>query len=385
MRHVTSAMGVLLLGVSTFMAGSWVPQPAHAVLGGGGCSACAATVRSQHSTTRNRIRDEHRSTRETIVEEIRQQTEELIEAMQLQTAELGSRMDRQVEAARRISDAEQQNATFRQRQQFRAEAESGQFDPNPFVCSLIDMFGSGAGTSGPGQAPMGAQVVSDRTAFYTGAGMMADEVRVGGSRLARSLNDERTRLSESLPERQWPTTDFGIVFDHPTMDDDEDVQQAMVMAITNLFGPPPAPISEDQLSTPSGQAESLNRDRIMAMQRAAEQPISFAMNLRDPVPEANVQAFREEAEDSAYNLPIGDNLSEMQMLDIRTVAQYAPSADRLNEISTMNDNQMLVEIYKAMAINNRLSYLNLETQLRNGTVLAAIAGANTPSANELRN
>lgn len=342
------------------------------------CAPCIQVTRAEHQYTRGLIRSEHQSTRNNLIEALREQTDNLIQALQGTTSELGSRTDRTVESQRRLMDAAEQNATFRQRQQFRAEAESGKFDPHPFLCSLIDL---NRPTGGAPPSITGAQSVEAQAAFYSGNGRLSEEVKTGGVALNRAISQERARITNNFDPAvsTSPTTDFSLIFRHPTIPlDNQEYADAIEWQVNNLYGPPPQPITPEELNTPTGQAESVRRDQIAAMQSAGRQSLSFATNLRTPRP-IDAQRLRDLAAGSGYNQVIGDQVSELQQLEIRTVAAYAPSPDRLTRLDNMNERNLMAELIMQLSLTNRLLYLQLEGQQRDAATQAAILAAVMPA------
>ena len=173
MQRVFFRTGILTLA-SALMVTTVDVRPASALFGGGG-TGVIPVIREQHSRTRNHVSQEHDQTREQVVNAIEQQTTDLsdhldlkfdilIEALRGQARENSNYQQMQVEAAQRVEDAAQVNETNRLKDEFRAKAESGEFDPNPFSCMMIDMFASDGGGGGGG-ATSGSDVARSTAAW----------------------------------------------------------------------------------------------------------------------------------------------------------------------------------------------------------------------------
>ncbi|MXX88693.1 MAG: hypothetical protein F4213_03215 [Boseongicola sp. SB0677_bin_26] len=366
-RVLGPALAVLLL----------VASPAQAIFGGGrGCPWNVATkphVTKENERVRAQVRDS-----------IEQQTIELNDhltvTMQRHAQENSAHQRMQAEANQRIEDAAQVNATQRMRDEFRAKAESGTFDPARDSCRLVDMFGRSGG-SGP--AVTGSDVVGKAAKELSGDDPAVAE---GGVPLTRSRVDAWQDYHD-WNGRQDATTDWGIVTEQPTLDmGDPDTEAVITEIILNTIdNTPPPRLSDSDLLSPEGLDEQVRRNEIRARQRAAEEVIAMVLNMRTGLPGADTETFRAMATESAYNSgsssapvftrPIGDSLSELQQLDILTVWNYAPKGERLETLTNsggMNVQAWLYEIHRLLAVSNRLDYLALELASRDALVNAAL-------------
>lgn len=379
-RHgtrVTLAGATALLLVST--------SPALALFGGGVNCATPTQVSNAHSGTRDVIRKEHETTRDAIIQAIEKQTEDLtekmeettlriIEALTLAAKENSAHIRQQTEVQRRVADAQELNATDRMRQEVRAAAESGQFDPNPFSCSLLDIFESSRGSG----APTSGEAITGR-AVNRLSGDDAD-VRAGGVRLARSVVDARD-ANAGFQGSVNATTDWGFALNQPTIDmSDPQMVEVLSWVVSNSIDPLPEPeMTAEELDTPEGMDIAAAAQRRIARQRAAIETIHMSLNMRSPALTDSQGTFSAMAQDSAYNRPVPERLSELQQLDIRTVYHYAPGPNRVNGtngqqngLTHMNEKGWLQEIHTIMSINARINYIRLELENRNAVVNALI-------------
>jgi hypothetical protein len=374
--RVTLAGATALLLIST--------SPAFALFGGGNC-ASPTQVSNAHSGTRDVIRKEHETTRDAIIQAIEKQTEDLtekmeettlriIEALTLAAKENSAHIRQQTEVQRRVADAQELNATDRMRQEVRAAAESGQFDPNPFSCSLLDIFESSRGSG----APMSGEAITGRAVNRLSGD--DEDVRSGGVRLARSVVDARD-ANAGFQGSTNATTDWGFALNQPTIDmSDPQMVEVLGWVVSNSIDPLPEPeMTAEELDTPEGMDIAAAAQRRIARQRAAIETIHMSLNMRSPALTDTQGTFRSMAQDSAYNRPVPERLSELQQLDIRTVYHYAPGPNRVNGTNGqqnglvhMNEKGWLQEIHTVMAINARINYIRLELENRNAVVNALI-------------
>lgn len=363
-------------------------SPAHALFGGGANCASPITVKNAHNSTRSVVREEHETTRNAIMQAIEEQTEDLkekmeettqriIEAMALAAGENTAGLQRQTEASRRIADAQELNETDRMRQEVRAAAESGAFDPNPFSCSLLDIFESNRGSGSPAS---GGGITQPAVNRITGDDA---NVQAGGARVARSVVDARDEFA-GFQGSVNATTDWSLMLDNPTIDlSDGDMQAVLSWIVTNSVDAlPERAMTEEELQTPEGMARAAEAQQRLARQRAAIETINMSLNMRSPALTDSQGTFAGMADDSAYNRPVPERLSELQQLDIRTVYHYAPGPNRINGTNGqqnglihMNEKGWLQEIHTIMAINARINFVRLELENRNAITNALILAA----------
>jgi hypothetical protein len=108
----------------------------------------------------------------------------------------------------------------------------------------------------------------------------------------------------------------------------------------------------------------------------------MSLNMRAPTFNDIKGTYAGYADDSSYNRPVPERLSELQQLDIRTVYHYAPGPNRINGtndqqngLKHMNEKGWLEEIHQIMAINARINYIRLELENRNAITNALILAA----------
>lgn len=386
MNRTSFALKSVTLGCATALA-LLSATPAQALFGGGGNCASPVTVKDAHNGTRDVVRDEHETTRNAIIDAIEEQTVDLtekmeettqriIEAMALAAGENTAGLQRQTEAGRRIADAQALNDTDRTRQEIRAAAESGAFDPNPFSCQLLDIFEAGRGSgdpiSGDGVTLQAVNRISGND----------ENVQAGGARLARSVVDARDEYA-GFRGSSNPTTDWSFMLNDPTIDlSDPDMQSILSWIISNsVSATPERSMTAEELATPEGMARAAEAQQRIGRQRAAIESLKMSMNMRSPVL-TDDGTFAGMAQDSGYNRDVPERLSELQQLDIRTVSHYAPGPNRLNGtngqqngLTHMNEKGWLQELHTIMSINARINYIRLELEDRNAVTNALILAA----------
>ena len=314
----------------------------------------------------------HSETRDHVTEETTEAARQIVDALRSQTKQNSNYLDRQVEANRRIADGEAQNRATMARAIIRAEAESGQHDPNPDYCLLMDV--AAAAELPPKNALPGMDGVIGSAADWSAG--RAIPVRENGVKMAAWLADERSRLSEAGGAAD-ATTDWEFALARTTLPtDDSNYREALTRLIANTVDPfPPRPLGEDDLTSPAGLAEAVRRQVASARNRAAIAALTLRLELATPVHLSN--RYRTIAARSRYSDEVPEVISEMQALDIRATAYFAPTQDALELRYTKTETALLQDLIDLQSINARISLHRLEQESRNAVVLSAILGIMT--------
>lgn len=351
-----------------------------------GCR-CGA-IRGYHSQTRNVVKSEHNDTRSQIRSSIEQQTddlrdhmdintEELIEGLMGQARENSNFQQLQVEASQRIEDASEVNATNRLRDEFRAKAESGNYDPNPYSCLLLDLFGSESSGSGGGSSPevSGSTVLEDVSDYLSGDDPI---VKGGGTGLSKHISDKHDEYTGFLGSKSGDT-DWGLLASDSTIDleDPKMAEVAELIVRNTLDSTPDRPVTDAEKLTPAGLdriAKSVEKSARLA---AAGESIKMTLNMRTPVlTGAPIETYRKMVAESAYNRgELPNTISELQQIDITTIWHYAPIGKRQEVLSNsggMNVQGWLYELHRITSLLTRINYIQLELASRDAVVNAAI-------------
>ena len=356
MRH-PARFAMLLAGVAV-SASMLRPLPASAFFGPVGCDC--ATISRLHGGTRSHVTRQTRDAANTVVEGLRNHSRQT-----------SRHLDRQVEAMKRIADGQEQNAAMRIRDIARAEAESGRFDPNPDYCLLFDA--SEARARSRKDANPGSLAADEAASWASGD---RDIIRSHGTKFAAWLARERQELAESGGSDD-ATTDWGLVFDGPTAElDDPEVRASIARLIANTVEPEPSrPLTDAELATPGGLAESLKRQAASARNNAAIAALEAVLS--NAAPRIPSEHFKTIAARSNYGETIPGLISELQQLDIRTASYFAPKPAALDQRQAKTERALLQDIVDIMSLNARIGYRRLELDNRNTVVLAAILGMMT--------
>lgn len=323
-------------------------------------------VRRNTANTVNEIRD--------LRNDVRAQSRILIEALRMQTGEQSSYADKQIEAVKRIQDASNQNATDLVRQEIRAKAESGEFDPDPNFCLLMDLF-RGGGSGGAPSGPLNGTRIVDRA---------RGEAEVIGASGASSAAGAMANRSVNIAGHD-ASVRAGTYLEAPTVDlTDEALAQAATDFFLYLNDPLPM-----QVVTPEEAEGNLEKSVQRAMQRSRiargsviDQNWAMTQNMSTPTtPRANVQGLIDGIGAENYGRALPDRLSELQVLDLRVLSHYLPGP--MNS-GTETPGQTLQKIHQLLSVMARMQYMQLEMDRRgmmtSSTILAKMieADGNSP-------
>ncbi len=318
--------------------------------------------------TRSAIRDNQKSIEQTrdavneVREEVRDSTDRLIEALRGHSGEQSAYQDKQIEANRRIVDAAQLNDSTRLRQQFRAAAESGDNDPAPDLCLVSGLY---RGTGADAEPAKGSVLTAAARADASG---VDPAVREGGAALHRGITDDRERYANAMGYSD-PTVDPAVILEQATLPASTPEDEAAIRRLVrNMTDPmPPRPVTSDEIRTPEGRRSAALRTIQQTRAAAGQELISMLMNMRTPV--GPTEPFMPLIEDIAnYNRPVGDQISELQSIDIRTLRYYAPKPEVFAERAAMSDKALLQSILDSVSIGNRIAYMQLELDSRRAAV-----------------
>lgn len=349
----------------------------------GGCNCW--NIHSYHETTRDVVRAENKKVREQVKSSIEQQTDELrdhldvkttelIEALKGQARENSNYQQMQVEANQRIEDAAQVNATNRLRDEFRAKAESGEFDPNPFSCLLMDLFGDSSGGGGGSSATNGTDIVNQASGWISGN---HPAIVAGGTTLSKHVVEEANKFAgyKGSPDA---ATDWGVMLRDPTVDfsDPQMAEVAKLIVQNTIDSTPDRPVTAEELLTPAGLDRAAKMLEVQGRSHASAESMAMAMNMIASVMEGSpVETYKDMADDSAYRRAVNGKLSELQQIGIMTAWNYAPRGERmeaLTNVSGMSEKAWLFELHRVMSLNARINYLQLELASRDAIVNASI-------------
>ena len=315
------------------------------------------------------IRAMHSDTQSHITLETTESARNIIDAMRSQTQQNSRYLDRQVKAAERIADASSQNNAQLERSRIRAASESGRFDPNPDYCLVLD---TAITPVLPVEliATSASSLVQNASAWSRGK---VAPVVANGLQMAAFLAREREEI-KAVAGSLDATTDWAYMLERPTLDfSTETKQRAVSRLISNTVDPfPSKPLSEEDLRTPEGLSEAVRRRATEARNQTAFSAIELSLNLVSPSIPAT--PFRNIAARSRYDGEIPDIISELQALDIRINAYYAPDAETLEMRHTKTERALLQDLIDLLALNTRMAHLRLQQESRSAILQAALLG-----------
>ncbi|MCY4445993.1 MAG: hypothetical protein OXC02_05990, partial [Rhodobacteraceae bacterium] len=80
---------------------------------------------------------------------------------------------------------------------------------------------------------------------------------------------------------------------------------------------------------------------------------------------------------SNYNEEVPEQISQIQVMDIRSMLYYSPTLDSLANRQQKNETALLQDLIDLNSLNTRINFIRLEQEARNSVVLASILAAMT--------
>lgn len=286
----------------------------------------------------------------------------LVELLRLSTGESSAYADKQIEATKRLMDAEQQNNAVLERQRIRAYAESGIYDPDPNACLIVDMFLNRANNRAPSEGS-GSRAAGSVMNDITGG---SEAVRNGPAAAAAEVLGNVRPLSANGLEIADGTVDTRYWVNGSTIDfSDANVAAAYQGALRNLVAPlPERPVTSEEIAAdPEAAARAARLQGVNARRGVAMNALAMTGNMRDPRGDSRpfINALREAQ--VTYNRPVPDQISEMSQIEMSVLALYATPVAR-----STNPTVVLQEIRRSLELMARMQYISLELQMRQADV-----------------
>lgn len=267
--------------------------------------------------------------------------------------------DKQIEATKRLMDASEQNEVQNMRNAVRAAAESGDFDPDPDACLLIDIFNTPGTTSS--YISTGQELVASAQSLNSGAD---PAVRQGGGALARAVVNDREAYADAFDGFSDATVDPGVLTLQKTIDVSDPDQAAALERLTrNMIDPnPPKPVTALEITTPAGVARAHAQSARATRNNATAAWIAYNTERNKaigPVTSAH-QKMIDGIPGYEDRSNLGTQLSEWQLLEIFNLSDYQKTSEEGGEAASWTEKQLLARILRQIAIGNRIAYLDAE-------------------------
>jgi hypothetical protein len=285
-------------------------------------------------------------------------------------AQLSAYEDRAVEANRRIEDAAQLNDTIRARQEARARAEGGRYDPAASACldlSGLMNFGGGTATHGLG----GVDVSNLSRNRSRGNGAEGQAVKQGGLAIAAAIKKDRDEL-RNIGGFADPTSDVRLLTEAVTLNTSEgQVAQAYARMINNMVDPIPAkPVTEGEANTPAGMAQIAAR-QIDATRRSASHAVFTHLgDLTAPTGGGELASWAKKAAPPTYPHEIGDQVSRLQAVDIFVESRF-PNPEWHEAVAKMSPEAVQRENLLTNALHLYVDWMRFSLERRVATTQAA--------------
>lgn len=278
---------------------------------------------------------------------------------------------RLIAAQERMFDGAASNAVLRQREEYRAAAEAGRYDPATTACTTLSVVtraaavpGSGATDSENGvmppdaipvEAARNARLCRGESGEYTDLHPVCQSLGA----VARDIREERDDLA-GVGGLEDPTADVRLLLATPTISttDPEQVERALARLARNITDPfPPIPIGESELN-PESTREIAARQVEMARRSAPQSLLGYVVDYSTAsIPAGNVR----EMVPAGYPEEIPDRISRRQLHDILVRSRHS-NPDWHLAVAAMSPEAVQREMLLIQALQMELfwEYMNLE-------------------------
>lgn len=285
-------------------------------------------------------------------------------------AQLSAYEDRAVEANQRIEDAAQLNDTLRARQEARAKAEGGRFDPAASACldlSGLLQFGGGTASHGLG----GIDISNLSRNRSRGNGAEGQAVKKGGLSVAEEIKRDRDQL-RNIGGFADPTSDIRLLTEAITLDtSDKKVAQAYARMVNNMIDPLPAkPLTEGEADTPAGISQIAARQIDATRRSAAHAVLTYLGDLAAPTGGSKLVGWAKKAAGSSYPHKIGKQVSRLQAVDIFAQSRF-PNPKWHEAIAKMSPEAVMRENLLANALHLYIDWMRFDLERRVAAVESA--------------
>lgn len=362
--------------VSTLAVSACLAVPLAAINFGSGPATAVAACNCSF------IAAQHRSTRQAINNHTTEVGRAIAETILKATQQTSAYLDRQVFAQERIVNAQMQNDAIKLREEARAQAESGAYDPGAGACAVTSLLGSlfqsTAGGGGNGRAsPNGFDIVNKSRNWARGIGPGGEEVREGSLAVVNGMIRDRDRF-ENLDGYLDPTSDVRFLMDRLTINtDDENVEEALWRMHQNFIDPvPPPPVTGSQANTPEGRTEIARRLHDDAVRSAAANLMAWHINSRTPVSTEASEQIRKMLPDMPASA-IPDKASKLEV--VNAVVQYYNSQDFIESLSRASMESVLRTLVQVQAAGLDLDWMRYQLDSHRSVMDAATLAASVGS------
>ncbi len=304
-------------------------------------------------------------------------TDRLVEAIQAAAGQISAYTDKASAAAEKIQDASDLNASMRVREELRASAEGGRYDPAAGACGAMSAaLRLAAPPAGPPPAATGADTQNTGRNYERCAGGN-DEVCRGPGAVSAGIIEDRDRHQDTGGVLD-PTSDLRVLLQQPTAgagtgSDQEELDDAVWRLTQNIVHPfPPPPVTRAEARTPGGAA-AVARRQSDAARRSAPAALLGWIQTRSAA-NLDMADWARRTAPEGYPYPIDDRISVRQFYDVSVSAGWRdPEWHR--RVQRMSPEAVMREIALQTALANDLALLRLELDLHRAANEAALTAA----------
>lgn len=311
-----------------------------------------------------------------------QETDRIIAAIRAGAGQTSAYIQRHAALAEKVSDASDLNSAIGRREDMRARAEGGRYDPAASSCrgyAAAAVLVGDPPEAGPGDPPLpatGADTQNQARNYARCAGGNS-EVCEGEGAVVNGIIADRDRHRD-LGGVFDPTSDMRVLLQQPTAGagsgaDPGELDEAIWRLHQNIVDPvPPPPVTRAESDLPAGRAEIADRQSEAARRSAAAALLGWIQTRSAAQLPLGDWARRTAPE--GYPYPIDDSISVRQYYDVAVAASWR-NPDWHAGLLGMAPEAVMREVASQLALSNDLALLRFELDLHRAAADAVIASA----------
>ncbi|MCY4006136.1 MAG: hypothetical protein OXE84_04810, partial [Rhodobacteraceae bacterium] len=290
-------------------------------------------------------------------------TEQMIAAIRANAGQVSGYIDRSIAAFEKIQDASDLNASIRSREEMRARAEGGRYDPAASACAgLAGVTDSGAGSAFAAPRPPTGNDTHNQSRNYERCADANDEVCRGENAVNVGIIEDRDEFRD-VGGVLDPTSDLRFLLQQPTVGAGtatrpERLTEPTFRLVQNLINPvPPPPVTESQATTPAGRSLIAARQADTARRSGPRGLLHWIQTRSMPALDKGDWARRTAPE--GYQYPIEDRISLRQYYDVAIAASWRNPAWH-QRVAEMSPEAVTRESVLQAALANDSAWLQFE-------------------------
>ena len=309
------------------------------------------------------------------------QAQQIIAAIRAGAGQTSAYIQRHAALVEKVTDASDLNRAIGRREEMRAMAEGGRYDPAASTClgyaAAAAIAAEGEPAAGDPPLPASGADTQNLARNYARCAGGSTEVCDGEAAVVGGIIADRDELRD-VGGVFDPTSDLRLLLQQPTIgagtgSDTQELDEAAWRLQQNIVEPLPLPpVTTAEANLPVGRAEIARRQSVAA-RRSAPAALLGWIQTRSAA-HLPLGDWARNTAPEGYPYPIDDRISVRQYYDVATAASWRNPSWQAR-LPGMAPEAVMREIALQLALNNDLAQLQFELDVHRAAVDAVIAAA----------